>query len=122
MMMTAIRTILLVEDDDTDAELVLARIRRANLDAEIHHRRTVEEGLALLEAHQGREWVVLTDLALPGAHGLELVRLAKQQHLVFVITSARDPREHAAALAAGARNVFQKPLSRDDLGDILDNL
>jgi DNA-binding NarL/FixJ family response regulator len=49
--------------------------------------------------------LLLTDLSLPGASGLELVEMLKRHHpelRCLVVTGHADPFYRAAALAAGA--------------------
>jgi FixJ family two-component response regulator len=61
---------------------------------------------------------LISDIGLPGMDGIELTR---QIHLiridlpVVVITARTEPRVFNAALSAGARHVFSKPINSAQL-------
>jgi DNA-binding response OmpR family regulator len=71
-----------------------------------------EEGLALIYAH--RPQIVLTDIAMPGLSGLDVVQqVAKFDSTIQVIVmSARDSGVSATkALQLGAADYLAKPIS-----------
>jgi FixJ family two-component response regulator len=56
---------------------------------------------------------LISDIGLPGMNGIELVRVvhASRPHLpIIIITASREPGLLQAALDAGARETFVKPL------------
>ncbi len=56
---------------------------------------------------------LISDIGLPGIDGIELLRLvhaSRADRPVFMITAHRKPSLQTAALSAGARRVFLKPL------------
>ena len=56
---------------------------------------------------------LISDIGLPGIDGIELLRLAHASRAdlpVFIITASHKPSLLTAALNAGARRVFLKPL------------
>src|SRR4051794_6532223 len=62
--------------------------------------------------HEGDWDLVISDIELPGADGLELVREVKQRapHLATLILSSHSSFDHAvAALRAGADDYLTKP-------------
>ncbi len=69
-------TILHLEDDPNDAELVAAALVRQQIDARVLRARTKPEFLAALKA--GRFELILADFRLPGFDGMEALELAKQ--------------------------------------------
>lgn len=61
---------------------------------------------------------LISDIGLPGIDGIELLRevRARQPRLpVIVMTARHEPTLLQAALNAGARHVFRKPLNVADL-------
>lgn len=61
---------------------------------------------------------VITDLEMPGAGGVAVARAAlaaRPLTLVLVLTGYANSPAAAAALAVGARRVFEKPLDYDVL-------
>jgi LmbE family N-acetylglucosaminyl deacetylase/CheY-like chemotaxis protein len=100
--------VLLVEDDDALADLV--RELLAPL-AEVHWMPSAEEAIARLG---DAAWdLVLSDVELPGASGLELARAAKAAHpnVAILILSGHASFEYAVeAIRAGADDYMTKPL------------
>lgn len=91
-------TVLLVEDDDIDAETVIRSFKSLKLDNPIRHARDGEEALDILRAENGAEpikgpFVVLLDLNMPrlGGHDF-LVEIRNDpsldQIVVFVLTTS----------------------------------
>lgn len=107
--MSAPVKILLVEDDERDAELVLHVLRKGGLAFE--HRRVEDEG-ALNAALDEAPWqVVLCDYSMPSfdaPRALELVH-ARGLDVPFIIVSGSVGEETAvAAMRAGAHDYFLK--------------
>jgi DNA-binding response OmpR family regulator len=83
-------TVLLVEDDEDLARVIVATFERAGI--AIHHASRLRRAKELCEsAHPD---LIILDLALPDGHGLELVtwlRARKElRHLPLVVYSARE--------------------------------
>ncbi|MEZ6197324.1 MAG: response regulator [Planctomycetota bacterium] len=110
--------ILLVEDDEDDAMLARVRLGRAGVRVPVRHVVRAEEALEEVAAHPEKQWVVLTDLALPGTDGFEVVRRLAGTHPVYVLTSSLRQRDRDLALSSGARGFFSKPLTARDLAAI----
>lgn len=104
-------SLLLVEGDSFDAELVLRR-----LDAIENSSLSVRWVTSLAEAvravHHGRPIVVLTDLRLPDAEGLEVVRVLTEvcpdNCPVIVQTHVESQETALAALQLGAQDYLRK--------------
>jgi DNA-binding NtrC family response regulator len=100
--------VLIVEDTEDDALLVLRELERAGY--EVSHER-VETPSAMATALE-REWdIVISDYSLPQFSGLAALALvqAHQPDLPFIITSGTIGEEMAAeALRAGAHDFFVK--------------
>ncbi len=115
-------TILVVEDNPSDTELVLHALEQAELKAiegeiELQVRSTAEGALSLLREQPVD--LVLTDMVLPGMDGLDLV--SKIQELerdlpVLVMTRVSSVQTAVDAMRRGAYDYVLKPLNPTDLG------
>lgn len=114
-------TILLVEDNASDTELLLHAIEQANLKAvegelEIEVRATAEGALKLLAERPVD--LVLTDMVLPGMDGLDLVSQIQDidRNLpVLVITRMGGVSTAVEAMRRGAYDYILKPVNAMDL-------
>ena len=102
-------SILLVEDDPVSAHLALSSLQPspAGSDWQLSHVQTLAEACALKEPPD----LVLLDLTLPDARGLEtLTRLRERFAFVPVIllTGVEDPEIEESALRAGAQDFLGK--------------
>lgn len=73
--------------------------------------------------------IVLIDLYLPQANGIELVKIIRRERPklpVVVITGLRDAPEAEAAIKLGVRAVYEKPIRPDmlmeEIGSAMGNL
>lgn len=115
-------TILLVEDDPTDAELILHAIEEASLksiegEVRLEVRSTAEGALAVLNERPVD--VVLTDMVLPGMDGLDLVRHIQSLDgnlPVLVVTRMNGVETAVDAMRGGAYDYVLKPVNPTDLG------
>lgn len=107
--------ILLVEDAVDHALLVQILLRKAGNFVTTH----CQDGGRALELLKDHEFdLVITDLNLPGADGLALIRHVKSSrpHVpVLVTTGYSDPDYAYHAYRAGADEVLVKPVDRDAL-------
>ncbi|MEM9488445.1 MAG: response regulator, partial [Myxococcota bacterium] len=102
--------VLLLEDNPGDAELIIRSLRRAS-DSTCHVVRAnrLEQALALL-SEQSFD-VVLADLSLPDAEGLETVerlRAIVPHTAVIVLTGRDDTMLGTEALHSGAQDYIVK--------------
>jgi two-component system response regulator HydG len=107
---------LLVADDD----LLLGRLMKANLDLPGHTKTEIagsgEEALARVT--RGGIDALITDLAMPGMDGIELVRRVREMDpgLPIIIITAHASLERAVeGIRAGATDFLQKPVNVDAL-------
>lgn len=112
-------TRVLVVDDDAAAADGLRRLLLSD-GYQVTAHDDPRQALAALGA--GGFDALVTDLEMPGVHGVELVRAARALDpalLVYVVSAYTDSPAGLEALAAGATRVFAKPLDYDTLADDL---
>lgn len=102
-------SILLVEDNEDDAYLLISRFRRAGYAVESERVQTREELEAALIK---RPWdLVLSDYRLPSFSGEAALQLVKSRGLdvpFLIISGAIDDRTASAAMRAGAQDYLSK--------------
>lgn len=113
--------ILLVEDDAIVAAVICGLLERAG-----HEVRYVGNGLAALaELAQAACDVILLDLDLPGIDGFQIARLIRQREEpgqrvpIVAITARSGGDEEARAREAGMDGFLRKPLSGEQLEDVI---
>lgn len=121
------RTILLVEDNPDDAELMRMAMRKTGVKNPL---RVVTDGAAALDYLFGgrnipnrtadeRPVLILLDLNLPKIGGIEVLRRIRAEgpakHTpVVVLTSSREERDLAACYAACVNSYIRKPVDFDE--------
>jgi two-component system response regulator AtoC len=83
---------------------------------------TASSGQAALELLDGVEAVV-TDLAMPGMGGLELLRALRERDAalpVIVLTAHGSERAAVSAMKAGAHDYLRKPFDIDEVGLVVE--
>ena len=121
--MTTRQVILLVEDNDDDAELTLMAFKAARISNPILRVRDGVEALDYLfgrESHSGRDLddlpaVVLLDLNLPRLGGLDVLKAIRgaeyTRHLpVVILTSSDEEKDRLAAYSQFANSYVRKPV------------
>ena len=107
--MTRTLRLLLVEDSEADAELLLAELRRSGFQTVL---KRVDSETELREALAAESWeIVLCDHGLPSFSSTEALRLVRDtgSDIPFVVLSGTIGEEAAVeALKAGARDVVLK--------------
>lgn len=102
--------IVLVDDDESIAELLRANFELDERFELVGSARDGAEGIQLVEA--ANPDAVLMDLHMPLLGGVEATRRileASPTACVIAFTASDDPAEHAAARRAGATAVLRKP-------------
>ena len=117
------KTILLVEDNPDDIALTLRALKKNNIANKVFVARDGEEALEYLtatgryaeRAATDRPEVVLLDLKLPKAGGLEVLRAIRANPRtrllpVVVLTSSSEERDIIASYDLGANSYIRKPV------------
>jgi two-component system, response regulator len=116
--------ILLVEDNDDDAELTVMAFRDAKVSNPIVRVRDGVEALELLRGPNGSgapslPVVILLDLKLPRISGIEVLKEIRgtetTKHLpVVILTSSAEDQDRLEAYAHLANSYVRKPVDYDD--------
>jgi DNA-binding response OmpR family regulator len=107
------KTILIVEDEPSIAEVVSLYLKRAEYDVVIAP--DGEKAMAMLE--KSIPDVVILDVMLPHIDGFSITRWLRERHTVPIImlTSRRDESDRIAGLELGADDYVVKPFSPQEL-------
>jgi two-component system, response regulator len=117
--------ILLVEDNQNDAELTIRALRKNNLANNIHHVMDGEEALDYLFS-KGKykdcktcvAKVVLLDIKLPKVDGIEVLRQIRQDKNlsrtpVVMLTSSNEEKDLMQTYKLGVNSYIVKPVEFD---------
>lgn len=105
--------VLFVEDDDTLGRQVTEWLRAAGFEAEWATR-----GDEALAADFSTFALVILDLMLPGAHGLDVLKAIRAEHHavpVLVLSARQDASDKVRALELGADDYLSKPFWPEEL-------
>lgn len=101
--------LLLVEDSDDDAVLLMRELERGGYDVAC---RRVDDAGTMADALHGGAWdIVIADYCIPGFSGLEALEMVQREglDLPFLLVSGQLGEEHArAAMRAGAHDYIVK--------------
>ena len=114
--------ILLVEDSDTDLELTLRALKKANVANRIEVARDGSEALDFLfgkgERGADNPRLVLLDLKLPKVDGLEVLRAIRANPKtrtvpVVILTSSQEQKDIVESYNLGVNSYIVKPVEFD---------
>jgi CheY-like chemotaxis protein len=122
-MTTTLHRILIVDDNPGDIELVRIACEMAGLNVVIE---SVADGIEAMRRlstaakEKTLPAMVLLDLNMPRANGFEVLDFMCVRHLVdqvpvVVLSTSRQPEDRRRCLALGARAMYSKPESIQDL-------
>jgi CheY-like chemotaxis protein len=126
--------IVLAEDDEGHAELIIKNLRRSGIESRIVHFTDGEETLNFLfrekeegALKQGKQYLMLLDIRMPKVDGIEMLRLIKQDSElqsipVIMITTTDDPREIEHCFELGCSRYMTKPIDYDRFVDAVQQL
>jgi two-component system, response regulator len=133
-MIKEIRTILLVEDSEADAEMTIDALRQAKLANPIVH---VEDGVEALDylfsrgEHKDRPnsapAVVLLDIKMPRLDGIEVLREIREseelKHVpVVILSSSREETDLARSWDLGVNAYVVKPVNASQFFEAVQTL
>ena len=118
--------ILLIEDDDSHAELIKRCFARVPLHTTIQRFPDGEQALQFLLGpdHKGREPIhnydlVILDLRLPKINGLDILKALDGENMtrdvpIVIFSTSTTESDRQLALSLGARDYISKPVGYDD--------
>lgn len=114
---TASKTILIVEDDAGTQLLLVALMRRSQLEAVVAS--NGQEAMALLR--QRRFAVVILDLMMPGANGQEVIAFlqAEKRNERVIVCTAAGPRSTEGIDPSSVAAIVRKPFDIDEFAAIV---
>jgi two-component system response regulator AtoC len=115
--------VLVVDDDEAVREVLLSYFGRHN--CRVTGATDGRAAIATLERSQGRYAVVVSDLSLPGADGLAVLKAARAANAscyVVIVTGYATLDSAIAAVRLGAYDYLVKPFSLGQLDVILSRI
>jgi DNA-binding NtrC family response regulator len=104
-------SILVIEDDKIVSRLIAEHIERMGCAVQTAH--TWKEAGRYLERHEPE--LVLMDVRLPDANGMDLLPQLTAEQSVIVITAYGSVKDAVKAMQAGVEDYLTKPVSLDEL-------
>jgi CheY-like chemotaxis protein len=122
--------ILLVEDNDSDAELCIRALRKHKLANNLVRARDGAEALDMLFStapSAPTPKVILLDLRLPKVDGMEVLQRVKADERtrtlpIVVLTSSKEDRDIVEAYHLGVNSFISKPVDFDDFVETVGKL
>ena len=127
--------ILLVEDNMTDAELIIRALRKINLANNLVHVKDGAEALEFVFAtgeYADREMkniprVILLDIKMPKVDGIEVLRQIRansETHLIpiVIMTSSKEEQDIIKSYELGANSFVVKPVNFTDFAKAVSEL
>jgi two-component system, NtrC family, response regulator AtoC len=111
---------LVVDDDESVREVIAAYFTKLGMS--VTAASDGRTAISMLERSNGRFTVVVTDLSLPGADGLAVLKAARQANAssyVVIVTGYASLDSAIAAVRLGAYDYLTKPFSLGQLDVIL---
>lgn len=120
-------TILLVEDDANDEELILRVLRRQNLGDAVIVARNGREAVDFLFQTEVPPQLILLDLKLPKMGGLEVLQALRVDNRtrltpVVVFTSSSEKTDVVASYDLGANSYVHKPVDFHRFTEVLEDV
>ena len=124
-------TILIAEDDDGHADLVMEQLRDAGVSCPIMRFRDGQELVDFLLPDPGPAWdqpcLLLLDLNMPRLDGMAVLKRIKGDPAtraipVIMLTTTDDPREVAACYGLGCSLYITKPVGFEAFSETLTRL
>ncbi|MEW4565608.1 response regulator [Bremerella sp. JC770] len=123
--------ILLVEDDDIDAEAVVRGFRKAEVQSPVHRATNGVQALEMLRqadgTFQGTPYIVLLDLKLPQMNGIEFLEAIRKdadlcKSVVFVLTTSNAEKDKLAAYSHSVAGYITKANAGVEFRDLIEML
>ena len=112
--------VLVVEDDDSFRDAILGFLKKPKRD--ISAEKNGKEAIQALQSHPFD--LIISDLMMPGADGMEVLREAKKRNpdcVVILITGYASLDSALQAIRGGAYDYLRKPFKLDQLEIVVNN-
>ncbi len=127
--------ILLVEDNESDAEMTIRALRKNNLANKLLHVKDGAEAIDFVFAQgnytarqiENGPRVILLDLKMPKVGGIEVLKKLKadtrtRKIPVVVLTSSKEDPDIQACYALGVNSYVVKPVEFDEFHKVISDL
>jgi two-component system, response regulator len=123
--------ILLIEDNDQDAELTMRAMREYNMGNKIIRLTDGQEALDYFFPSTAKKneipRLILLDLKLPGINGLEVLKRLKSHELtrlipIVILTSSTEEKDIQACYELGVNSYISKPVEFDSFQTMMKTL
>ena len=128
----SLRPVLIVEDNDMDLDLCLQAFAEHSVANTILTCRDGEEAMEFIDAHPERDdpqlpLIVLLDLRLPKADGIDVLRHARQhpvwKQIPFVVlTTSSENIDVDRAYELGVNSYIVKPMEFSEFAEVVKNI
>jgi ATP-dependent Lon protease len=118
--MNDVKRLLIVDDEEALTFSLYQTFIKVPIEIEVITASSGEEALAKLDG--GRFDIVITDIAMPGIDGLDLLSLIKAKYpetRVLVITAYGSNERQEEAYKRGAEKYIEKPFDLRDIKNIV---
>ena len=127
-------TIVLAEDDEGHAQLILRNLQRSGLRNEVVHVTDGQQALDFVHRRgqfagrtTGKPLLLLLDIKMPRVDGIEVLRQIKsdpttEQFPVIMLTTTDDPREVERCYELGCSIYITKPVAYESFVDAVQRL
>ncbi|AIQ18615.1 AraC family transcriptional regulator [Paenibacillus sp. FSL H7-0357] len=115
--------ILIADDERVIREGIKRTINHLYPEYQVFVATRAEEAVKVLE--EQRIHIVLTDILMPGMNGLEFMKISKRRYpyVKWIVISAHSEFSYAQeAIRLGARDYLLKPIGKNKLEEIINNL
>jgi two-component system response regulator len=119
--------IFIIDDSPYDIELTTLALEATGREISVLSATDAESALAMLRNGHGLPALILLDLKMPGMGGIEVLhKIRVDDRLrdipVVVVTSSCLKADRTEAIAAGANDYIQKPLTLDQFSKDLESV
>lgn len=123
--------ILLIEDNDQDAELTIRAMREYNMGNKIVRLTDGQEAMDYFFSADGKNneipRLILLDIKLPGFNGLEVLKQLKSHDStrtipVVILTSSTEEKDIQACYQLGVNSYISKPVEFDSFQNTMKTL
>ena len=128
--------ILLVDDNNNDAELTIRHLKKLKLSNKLIHVQDGEEALDFIfctgqfkdrQATENRLKLILLDIHMPKLNGLQVLKIIKSHDRtnmipVVMLTSSKEDPDIQRSYDLGANNYIVKPVNFEGLAEAIKNL